>query len=1048
MRRRPSCAHVLAGAVCFAIALTIAGPGSAFEYDFGAGRGIQVHGFYEMQARAMSEGFRGDRWFASQFTHIFNLEVELDIAPDGIGFIDIVTGFVRAEARINCVFKEMCGFDPSYELYGDGADRQERNFTDGTTSGFSGTIPDPDGTERVHNGNGHLVTLEGIPPFGRLLELGANPDVIEEVTEPFADALFAVRKFDASNPRGPRILPQGPWQTGYNLKSVGALASVRNFTNPADPDLDDDDPRGGLFLRPRLPNLYVPSNNLVNRADDFDSFDQNFSENDMFLNYGASQDERELKEAYLDIETFDSRLWLRVGKQTIVWGKTELFRTTDQFNPQDIAITSLPSLEESRINLWSARAVWSFYDIGPFQDVRLEGAVLLDDFEPVDLGFCGEPYTVFLVCAKNFGLFIHGLTGTGLAGEERPENWWDSASGLEGGVRLEWRWNRFSFALTNFYGYNDGPYAEVFNLYERKVDPATGRPVDVVGNAYDTSGTGDPSITDIEYASLRNAAEATGDRDAARTFQGFLDSRNSLRDQSRDFNSGNRQLFDFVCGITVGIAGTIIDNPALEEACVLDLVNNVEDLGLLAGVELSAADALSMVLGGSGAGEAIASLLGGGEPVELVRLNQDPEDRNEGRFANRPACQNRFFRDLAAPSAACLDFYLTDEQEALLGCGPFFGTSCDIQGIDFFNAEFSVLGQRLPNIEQDAPVGTRVIFDEKGRRRTVVLPGARALENPDWDPRIDGCLRLDPALGGSQRINRKERFCTDPRNNNLFGLGYDSELEALSENFVTLLAALGATTDDDPKCGVKRPERCELVRAVVGLSGVQRPEVSNKRDGTFGRRDFLWHGGGEAVLKYNKRNVLGFSMDFAEDVTKTTWSFEFTWIDDERFASLKTERGNEAMDVFNLSVSMDRTTFINFLNSNRTFFFNSQWFFRYLEGWDDDRFTVDGPVTVLGTFTIATAYFQDRLAPAVTFIHDISSNSGGIITSFTYRYNEAFSISLGVSTYYGSPRRQAMPQYPLALGNMSPPYEQEIKYGGLSAIAERDELSLRLRYTF
>src|SRR4030095_10899840 len=116
---------------------------------------------------------------------------------------------------------------------------------------------------------------------------------------------------------------------------------------------------------------------------------------------------------------FDSRLWLRLGKQTIVWGKTELFRTTDQFNPQDLALSSLPSLEESRISLWSARAILSLYDVGPLKDVRLEIAVNLDDFEPLDFGRCGEPYTIWLVCGKSTGLWAHGVTRIGLAGAVR-----------------------------------------------------------------------------------------------------------------------------------------------------------------------------------------------------------------------------------------------------------------------------------------------------------------------------------------------------------------------------------------------------------------------------------------------------------------------------------------------------------------------------------------------------------------------------------------------------------------------------------------------------
>ena len=54
-------------------------------------------------------------------------------------------------------------------------------------------------------------------------------------------------------------------------------------------------------------------------------------------------------EAYVDIEAFEGRLWLRIGKQTIVWGKTELFRTTDQFNPQDLALASLPGAGALRV---------------------------------------------------------------------------------------------------------------------------------------------------------------------------------------------------------------------------------------------------------------------------------------------------------------------------------------------------------------------------------------------------------------------------------------------------------------------------------------------------------------------------------------------------------------------------------------------------------------------------------------------------------------------------------------------------------------------------
>ena len=105
---------------------------------------------------------------------------------------------------------------------------------------------------------------------------------------------------------------------------------------------------------------------------------------------------------------------------------------------------------------------------------------------------------------------------------------------------------------------------------------------------------------------------------------------------------------------------------------------------------------------------------------------------------------------------------------------------------------------------------------------------------------------------------------------------------------------------------------------------------------------------GEITLRVPKRNVLGFAMDFAEDRTKSTWSFEGTWIEGVPFEDNDERDGTTTVDTFNLTVSVDRPTFINFLNPNRTFFINSQWFFSYLPD-HRDSFTFNGPVNVLFT---------------------------------------------------------------------------------------------------
>ena len=182
----------------------------------------------------------------------------------------------------------------------------------------------------------------------------------------------------------------------------------------------------------------------------------NFDESELSWNRGASQqDTKELKEAYVETSLFDNRLWMRIGLQQIVWGKTELFRTTDQFNPQDLGLSTLSSLEESRIATTSARFIYSLYDVGPLEDVRLEFALNFGEMEPADLGTCGEAYAVPAACDLSAAAFNHGIIGAGIAGSERPPDPWDDPDGLEFGARIEWRWDRFSFALTDFYGYND-----------------------------------------------------------------------------------------------------------------------------------------------------------------------------------------------------------------------------------------------------------------------------------------------------------------------------------------------------------------------------------------------------------------------------------------------------------------------------------------------------------------------------------------------------------------------------------------------------------------
>jgi len=951
---------------------------------------FEIHGFGELQVRSLGRNFDTDQFVPSQWAHVLDLELESDLAPDGIGPFELLSAFARVEVRYDCIYNG-CGVAPTDIWWGNSARRAPRNLAGGRENPFSGELR-VKSDARLQRDN-HLGDWQIAMPLGDIAKLSpvdANGQTAADRTfAPISDARFTVKQIDATIGKG--RFPMGPWNLDAEIEEVGSLRNVESPTLP-------------LPMRPLVPaansghglsphGLFVPSDAFLRLQHEFDDPEQELSQTDLSWNHGQGQDERELKELYLDLEMFEGRLWIRVGKQSIVWGKTELFRTTDQFNPQDLALSSLPSLEESRLSLWSARGTWSFYDVGPLEDLRLEVAFNFDDFEPLDLGRCGEPYTIWLVCGKTFGLWAHGFGGIGVAGEIRPDDPWDSLDDLEFGARLEWRWSRFSFQISDFYGYEDAPVIDSFSQYERRVDPLSGQPLDTRGRPLL------PTQSPEEILRL---------------------------------STGNRQLFDVVCSLTVGIAGTLL--PALANNCLLDLVNAQAEVLPIPGSTPAAA--LGSVLSGSGTGEFVASLLSGGTAVDLSELNQDPDDGPDtGGFLG----------------AVPLSGYLTDQQEALLGCGPFYDTDCDSDGIDLYNAEASALVQSFPQFPAGGAVATRRV-----QGLPAVLPGARGEGQdinrngvPDlidpavpvelrYSPLVDGCT--GPGVAGCEASHE----LIDPRT----GQRFPSEMAALSYNFMALLAAMSAGTGNDPDCDPGDPVTCSLVRGLFDVAGSTRPEVKAGGNGEFGRRDFIWMGGAEVAFRYEKRNVLGFAFDFAEDRTKTNWSVEATWMHDQPWAVVDRPHGFDKNDTWNLTVSVDRPTFINFLNPNRTFFVNSQWFVRYIDDYRDGGYAAHGPFSALGTLAVVTGYHQDRLLPALTWVHDIRSTSGGVIGQVTFRFTTELSATVGMAAFYGEPEPLPVSVRQPVASNLGGNFKANIRYDGLVPLAERDEIYMLIRYTF
>jgi hypothetical protein len=140
---------------------------------------------------------------------------------------------------------------------------------------------------------------------------------------------------------------------------------------------------------------------------------------------------------------------------------------------------------------------------------------------------------------------------------------------------------------------------------------------------------------------------------------------------------------------------------------------------------------------------------------------------------------------------------------------------------------------------------------------------------------------------------------------------------------------------------------------------------------------------------------------------------------------------------------------VNFLNANRTIFFNSQLFLRYIPGYKRrDTFDVDGPFSLLATLTAFTGFWQDRLLAFMTLIHEVESNSGGQVFQMTYRFSESFSATVGLSSFYGEPSRQRVLDINPQTRFNTADFTQRTNFRGLSAISQRDALFFVLRKTF
>jgi hypothetical protein len=208
-----------------------------------------------------------------------------------------------------------------------------------------------------------------------------------------------------------------------------------------------------------------------------------------------------------------------------------------------------------------------------------------------------------------------------------------------------------------------------------------------------------------------------------------------------------------------------------------------------------------------------------GTPLPLIPLNGDPGDI-------LPRTSNFF----GSPAA------LTDQQEAMLGCGALWGTDCDVVGVDLRNAEASVLMQSYV--------------------------GSGGSYSPDYFPQSFENWQYGNGLAqpGTQNFQGAPVASGVPLQGGGYGNGagqvFQSEMAALSFNMQNLLVAFSVPSDAavatgqigrteldaaDPfsrapgQCSFAQPMYCANNRTFFSLSALW----------SDGSRRWLWEDGAE-----------------------------------------------------------------------------------------------------------------------------------------------------------------------------------------------------------
>jgi hypothetical protein len=197
----------------------------------------------------------------------------------------------------------------------------------------------------------------------------------------------------------------GPGNPNEGLRLVGD--DVHNFE------------QGGVVLAYPTRPCNIDSRGCIHDYMDADEDELRFPEFNDDLDF--------IRELYLDATIpFKNghELGFRIGRQQVVWGRTDLFRVLDIVNPVDFSRHNIyDELEDIRIPMGILNVEYRLGASGPFEDLNFQGIWKFEDFRPHNLGQGGQPYAI--LGAGNFframnncwdnGCTVWNFPATGLA---------------------------------------------------------------------------------------------------------------------------------------------------------------------------------------------------------------------------------------------------------------------------------------------------------------------------------------------------------------------------------------------------------------------------------------------------------------------------------------------------------------------------------------------------------------------------------------------------------------------------------------------------------